>query len=80
VFQFSHTNLWNLFFQTLNHNQGGVITPAFPKEVELMDNFNPDEPIPRSPHVTLLYDNVHAIIFSARVTRAYILTLDQQID
>jgi hypothetical protein len=52
MFQFSHTNLWILFFQTLNHNQGRVITTAFP-ELEVMDNFNPDEAIPLSPHVTL---------------------------
>jgi hypothetical protein len=35
LFQFSHTDLWILFFQTLNNNHGRVITPAFPKSWKL---------------------------------------------
>ncbi len=52
MFQCSHTNLWILFFQILNHNQGRV-HPSIPKELEVMDNLNPDKPILQSPHVTL---------------------------
>jgi hypothetical protein len=31
----AHTNLWITFFLTLNHNQGRVITPAFPESWKL---------------------------------------------
>ncbi len=57
------TNLWILFFQTLNYNHGKVIAPyqsciseldqSWISELEVMDNFNPDELIPQNPHVTL---------------------------
>ncbi len=54
MFEFSHRNLWILFFQTLiRHNQGRVYHHSIPKELEFMDNFNPAEPYPQSPHVTL---------------------------
>jgi hypothetical protein len=52
-FQFFHTNLWIFFFQTLNHNQGRVITPAFPKTWKLWSISILMNQFPRSPHVTL---------------------------
>jgi hypothetical protein len=59
TFQFSHTNIWIIFFQTLNHNQARVIT----KELEVMNNLNPDELIPRSPHVCggLCTDSIYVL-------------------
>jgi hypothetical protein len=41
------------FFWNIRSQPGMIHHPSIPKELEVMDNFNPDEPIPLSPHVTL---------------------------
>jgi hypothetical protein len=49
---FSHKSL-DSFLPNIKSQPWKSFRPSIPKELEVMDNFNPDEPIPRSPHVTL---------------------------
>ncbi len=50
----SLTQIFGFFLPNMKSQPGKSYHPSIPKLLEVMDILKPDEPIPRSPHVTLL--------------------------
>jgi hypothetical protein len=47
------TQIFGFFLPIMKSQPGNSYHPSVPKEFKVLDNFNPDEPIPQNPHVTL---------------------------
>jgi hypothetical protein len=47
------TQIFGFFSSNIKSQPGNSYHPSIPKELEVMDNFNPDKLIPQNPHVTL---------------------------
>jgi hypothetical protein len=62
---FSHKSL-DSFIPNRRSQPGKSYLPSIPKELEVMDNFNPDEPIPQSHNVITLWDLRTALHFDIR--------------
>jgi hypothetical protein len=69
---------WILFFQTLNHNQGRVITPAFPKSWKLWTISSLMNRFPKSPckYVGPLYFDICTPVFVMRTLDSTYIKLE----
>ncbi len=50
---FSNNKSLDSYLPNIKSQPGKSYHSSIPKELDVMDNFNPDEPIPQSSHVTL---------------------------
>ncbi len=78
MFQFSHRNLWILFFQPLNHDQGRVITPAFPKSWKLWTISIVLNQFPKVPCNSMgpVYFNIRTPVFNKRTLDSTYIEFD----